>query len=687
MDVRWKALLLGSLVLASALVLLPRAGLPSLSGAVEEQAGQEEPARSEARQAEQDQEQAATEQATAGHEPELERALVMFLEVPRVVFPAVPFDVLISARGVVPEDSVAFSLHFGSGELVREGVLAGEETVIENVVLEEGGDKRLVLTLDRMTRTSHLRTVPGILTILPPLLAIILAIVTRQVIVSLFLGIWLGATFIYGYNPLSALLRTVDRYAVEAASDPGHVSIMMFSLLLGGMVGVISKSGGTRGIVEAARPLATSPRRGQLATWVMGIAIFFDDYANTLIVGNTMRPITDRLKISREKLAYVVDSTAAPVVSLAVISTWIGYEVGLIADSFTALGITESPYLAFVRSIPFRFYPIFALVLGFAVAMSGRDFGPMLKAEIRARTLGKTSSDKAVPLADFDSPTLSPDEGAKTRWYNAAVPILTVVVATLVGLYVSGMSALEPSGREAPSFYEVIGQADPYASLLWASFLGCFVAVLLAVGQRILSLRRAMEAWLGGIRSMLLAIIILILAWAIGAVCRELHTADFVVKSVSGSLSPFLVPAVTFLVSAAVSFATGTSWGTMAIIMPIAVPLSYKLSMEAGLDPNQQHVILMGGISSVLAGAVFGDHCSPISDTTIMSSMASACDHVDHVKTQLPYALLAALTGVVVGDVPSAFGLSPWMSLFAGTVVILLFVRLFAKHAGGKGVG
>jgi Na+/H+ antiporter NhaC len=625
---------------------------------------------------------AATGALSQETQAEFERALVPSVDVPRVVFPGVPFDVTVHATGIVPEDSLAFSLSFATGEMIAEGLLAEEETTIEDVVLSDGASREMVLRVAGLMRTARLRTIPGILTILPPLIAIILAIVTRQVIVSLFIGIWLGATFIYGYNPFSALLKTVDHYAVRAASDPGHVSIIMFSLLLGAMVGVISKSGGTRGIVEAAKSFATSSRRGQLATWIMGVAIFFDDYANTLIVGNTMRPITDRLKISREKLSYVVDSTAAPVVSLAVISTWIGYEVGLIGDSFAALGITQSPYLAFIKSIPFRFYPIFALVLGFAIAMSGRDFGPMLKAETRARTLGKPSSDKAVPLADFDSPTLSPDEGVKARWYNAAVPILTVIVVTLVGLYVSGKAAVEPSQEKAASFYEIVGQADTYASLMWASFLGCLAAILLAVGQRILSLKRAMEAWLSGIRSMLLAIIILILAWSIGAVCYELHTADFVVKSVSGSLSPFMVPAVTFLVSAAVSFATGTSWGTMAIIMPIAVPLSYKLSLQAGLDPNQQHVILMGGISSVLAGAVFGDHCSPISDTTIMSSMASACDHVDHVKTQLPYALLAGLTGIVIGDIPSAFGLSPWMSLFAGAVIILLFLRLFARRAG-----
>ncbi|MFH0779211.1 MAG: Na+/H+ antiporter NhaC family protein, partial [Candidatus Eisenbacteria bacterium] len=420
--------------------------------------------------------------------------------------------------------------------------------------------------------------------------------------------------------------------------------------------------------------------------------------ANTLIVGNTMRPITDRLKVSREKLAFIIDATAAPVASLAIISTWIGYEVGLIGDSCSALGISQNPYLIFLETIPYRFYPILALVLGFSVAISGRDFGPMLKAERRARFHGKPLSDTAVPLADFDSPSLTPEPGVRAGWYNAVVPILVVIVGTLVGLYLSGKSAAQAAAVGASgagaganliatdiAFRDIIGKADPYATLLWASLLGCATAIALATVQRILSLAKAMDAWLGGVKAMLLAIVILILAWCIGAVCRELHTADFVVRFLSGSVSPFFIPAIVFLASAAVSFATGTSWGTMAIILPIAIPLSYKLSIDAGLDPTQQHTILIGGVSSVLAGAVFGDHCSPISDTTIMSSMASACDHIDHVKTQLPYALLAAAVGILLGDIPTAFGLSPWMSILGGTIVILLFLRLFARRVAAGG--
>jgi len=613
---------------------------------------------------------------------EISRPLTLSMRTPSLVFDDIPFDVTIRAKGIEPGDSVAFVLGLESGRLLEAGVLTSEETEVRGVLLAKGETKSLLLQVGKLTQRARLRTVPGVLSILPPLLAIVLAIVTRQVVVSLFLGIWLGATFVFGYNPFSALLRTVDSYVLTAASEASHVSIILFSLLLGGMVGIISKSGGTQGIVDAARPIATSARRAQLATWIMGVVIFFDDYANTLIVGNTMRPITDRLRVSREKLAYIVDSTAAPVASIAIVSTWIGYELGLIGDSFNSLGITESPYLVFIKTIPYRFYPIFTLLIGFTIAVTGRDFGPMLRAEKRARHHGKPTADSAVPLADFDSPALRPDEGVRARWYNAAIPILIVIAATLLGLYVSGKDALEPSPSGAFSFREIIGAADPYRSLLWASFLGCAAAIILAVGQRLLSVGRAIEAWLAGVKSMLIAVVILILAWSIGAVCRELHTADFVVGIVSGSVSPFLVPAAIFLVAAAVSFATGTSWGTMAIIMPIAIPLSYKLPVEAGLDLNQQHILLVGGISSVLAGAVFGDHCSPISDTTIMSSMASSCDHVDHVKTQLPYALLAASVGVLLGDIPTAFGLSPWMSLAAGTGVILLFLRLFSTKAG-----
>jgi len=270
----------------------------------------------------------------------------------------------------------------------------------------------------------ELRAISGWTSLLPPLLAILLALLFRQVIPALLCGVWVGAWIAYG-NPLVGALRTVDHYVVGALADVDHVSIIIFSLLLGGMVGLVSRSGGTVGLVDKLSPYATSSRRGQLVTWLMGIVIFFDDYANTLLVGNTMRPVTDRLRISREKLAYIVDSTAAPVASIALISTWIGYEVSLIGDSLQQIGSDLDAYSVFLRALPYNFYPLLALAFGLMVAVGTRDFGPMFAAERRARQ-GKLLADTAVPLADFDSELLQPPADKPRRWFNAVIPVLVV---------------------------------------------------------------------------------------------------------------------------------------------------------------------------------------------------------------------------------------------------------------------
>ena len=238
----------------------------------------------------------------------------------------------------------------------------------------------------------------GWLTLLPPILAIAMALVFRQVVPALLAGIWVGAWIVFG-DPFSGLLRTIDKYVVESLADTDHTKIVLFTLLLGGMVGVISTSGGTRGLVNAIAPYATNSRRGQVVTWMLGMVVFFDDYANTLLVGNTMRPVTDRLRISREKLAYIVDSTAAPVAAIALVSTWIGYEISLIGQALEKIGSDAEPYAIFLQSLPYNFYPFLALVFGIMVATTLRDFGPMLKAERRAAA-GKIFGDKAAPLAD-----------------------------------------------------------------------------------------------------------------------------------------------------------------------------------------------------------------------------------------------------------------------------------------------
>ncbi|MFQ6103878.1 MAG: Na+/H+ antiporter NhaC family protein, partial [Candidatus Glassbacteria bacterium] len=449
-----------------------------------------------------------------------------------------------------------------------------------------------------------------------------------------------------------------------------------------GLVGVVSKSGGTKGIVDSISRYANSARRGQIATWLIGLLVFFDDYANCLIVGNTMRPISDKLKISREKLAYIVDATAAPVSSIALISTWIGFEVGLIGDGLSKYGIDGDPYLIFLQTIPYRFYPILSLIMIVFVVGLNRDVGSMLHAEKRARVRGEVLRPGSVPTADTESEALIPKHGSVVRWQNAAIPIIFLVVGTFAGLYMDGLSNMSESTTgliEKASINEILAYADSFKVLLWTSFLGTILAITLAASQRILSLRECLNSMISGMRSMMTAMIILVLAWSIGTVCKELETAHYIVEICSGIITPSLLPFLTFVMAALISFATGSSWATMAILIPIIIPIAHEINTAGAIAQEGSTHTLVTSLSSILAGAVFGDHCSPISDTTIMSSMSAGVDHIDHVRTQLPYALTVALVGVLVGDIPSGFGVNPWISLTVGSFVLFLVVRFLWK--------
>ena len=551
--------------------------------------------------------------------------------------------------------------------------------LVEDAIIENSGTATLSAADGSVRSTISARVIPGILSILPPLVAIALALILRQVVLSLFTGIWVGAILIFNYDVIGSIFRVLDHFIVGAVSDTSHVQIIIFSMMFGGMVGVISKNGGTIGIANLITRYATSSRGGQLATWGMAFVMFFDDYANVLVRGNLMRPITDKLRISREKLSFIVDAGAATVTSVFIISTWIGYEVGLIDQGLKSIGSTEDAYSVFLQTIPFRFYPIFTLILVFLVAFMRRDFGPMLAAERRAWVTGKVLRDGAQPAVDLTETTGVTETNKPPRWYNGILPILAILGVGLYGLYSTGTAGLDAAGITEYGIGDIISKSDSYASLLWASFAGCLVAIGLTIGQRIMKATEAIDAWFNGLKSMLLAMLILVLAWSIGAVTQELNTAGYLVQILRGTIAPHWLPVLTFLIAALMSFATGTSWGTMAIMMPLVIPLGHTLSVDAQLSAGDHMIILHGVISSVLAGAVFGDHCSPISDTTILSSMASACDHIDHVRTQLPYAILAAIIGMAIGDIPTAFGLSPWVSILVGTVLLVTFLMLFGK--------
>jgi Na+/H+ antiporter NhaC len=521
-------------------------------------------------------------------------------------------------------------------------------------------------------QTITVTAIPGWLSVVPPLLAIVAAVALRQVVVALVAGLWLGAAVVAGYDPLRGMLEMVHVYVVGALADTDHASIIVFSMLLGGMVGVISHNGGTRGIVDVLGRFARTARSGQLTTFVMGLGVFFDDYANALIVGNTMRPVCDRLRISRAKLAYIVDSTSAPVASVALISTWIGTEVGLIKDALQAVGHPAEAYHVFLRSIPYRFYPLLALAMVLLVALWGRDFGPMLAAERRARREGRLSLGADLAVAEKDT---------KGRWWNAIVPIVLVLAVTLGGIWSTGRAV---AGAGA-GFSAIFQAGNSYHALLWGSFAGGLVAVAMTLLQRHSGLEATMKSWLDGVASMLPPLVVLTLAWGLQAVCSRLQTADYLVDLLSGSLAPQLVPLIIFVLAAVVSFATGTSWGTMPILMPIVVPLAVRLAQQAGLPEAGADAILVGAVSSVLAGSVFGDHCSPLSDTTILSAMASSVGVVEHVSTQLPYALVVAVVGMLLGDLPAAYGMNPLLGLLLGMIALCLILRFVGRAPSGVG--
>jgi len=520
----------------------------------------------------------------------------------------------------------------------------------------------------------------GWLSVVPPILAIGLALWKRQVLVALALGVYIGVLILEG-NPLTAFLRLGDQYLVGSLADRDHASILLFSTILGGMVGVLSRSGASEGVVHWLSGKVGGRRGGQTATAVMGTVIFFDDYANTLLVGSTMRPLTDRLRISREKLAWLVDSTAAPVTTVAIISTWIGFEVGLIQEAMARLDHGVAAYTFFLQTLPYSFYPLLTLLMVYLVAISGRDFGPMLKAERRAFHQGEVLAPDAHPASDVVASEVSVPGRAPANPLLAGVPILGVILVTAGGLYFNGRAAAVAGGVEAPGLREILNSADCFAVLMWAALTGALLAIGLttAVGRQ--SLGEAMDGFLDGAKSMLVAVVILLLAWSLSAVCDGLGTANYLIEVSSGVISARMLPLVVFVLAAAVSFATGTSWGTMAILMPLVYPLGHQLPLDAGLSPDTAFHIHLAAVRGVLAGAVFGDHCSPISDTTILSSLATGSDHVAHVRTQLPYALAVAGIAGLFGYVPVGFGVSPWVSLALGAAAVTVLVLRFGRRA------
>lgn len=521
----------------------------------------------------------------------------------------------------------------------------------------------------------------------PPVLAILLAVLFRKPLVALFAGVWCAAALLRmgaGASVISAWAGGLPDVASAmfwpqlVDSDKQLIIGFVFAML--SMVGVMTVSGGIRGLVDALAKFARGVRSTQLATFGMGLAVFFDDYANCILVGTTMRPLSDRFRISREKLSYIVDSTAAPVAGISIFSTWIAYEVSTFAPQLPAAGMSPSEgYAVFVESLPYRFYCIFTLVMVALVVLLGRDFGPMLAAERRARTTGQLVREGGKPMVGDAATQLEPAPGVTPRALNALAPVLTFVIVTLAEITRVGLrnAGLEFSAlfSDFKAITAVLSDGESSRAILVGSSCGLALAILLALVSG--AGRHIPRAIFITLRNTGIAVGILYLAWMIGAACESLGTASYLSDLVGPHLAPQALPTVLFLLSAGIAFATGTSWGTMSILLPLVVGLAFSMGE---LVPLGGHGLLILSIAAVLEGSIFGDHCSPISDTTILSSTACAADHLDHTRTQMAYAATTMAVAIVCGYFPCAFmGWSPWIALPTGCAALLMLLLVFGR--------
>ena len=491
----------------------------------------------------------------------------------------------------------------------------------------------------------------GALSVLPPVLAIVAAIASRRAIPGLFVGIWTGAIIFTGSHGLG---QTFEWIVVSIATE-FHVSILVFIFLLGGGVGLLWVLGGSYALTRWASSRLENRRQAGVATWLLGVLVFFNDYANTAIVGTAMQDVTDSADISREKLSYVVDSTAAPV-STFLISDWIAFQLSMIQQGYEAAGIAgsaPSTFVVFLGSIPYNFYCLLAIAMVGIVVLTGRDYGEMLTAERRASSTGKVLRDGAQPLQSVEA-DLGEPRTDKPMLRVFVVPIVMLVAITLLGAYWTG--------RAGGDIIGILGEANWALSLVWGGAGMVGVAGYFGIRHRILTFGETVSTFVDGTKVMMTAATILALAWSLGTVTTELGTGEYVTSIAQGFVSPELLFVIVLIASAFIAFTTGTSWGTMAIVTPIAIPLAVNVAGTGALSPV---------VGAIFSGAIFGDHCSPISDTTVLSATFSGADLIDHVRTQIYYAVTVVVVAIALFLIYGYLAITPFVLAPLGAVVLI----------------
>ena len=502
----------------------------------------------------------------------------------------------------------------------------------------------------------------SIWSILPPLLALVLAIVTRKVILSLSVGILVGAAMLANFEPLNTLVYLKNNisslFIKEDGLNSNNINILLFLLLLGVLTALLSMSGSNRAFAEWAQKHIKDRRGAKLVAAALVFITFIDDYFHSLAVGAIARPITDKFNVSRAKLAYILDSTAAPMCVLMPVSSWGAYIITLIAGLFATYSLTGyTPIGAFMAMSAMNFYAIFSILMVFFVAYFSFDIGSMAQHEKLALEAKNTEEEQ---LSD-----------RKGHVRNLVLPILTLIIVTVSAMMYTGNEALAADGKP----FSILGAFENTTvgvSLVTGGLSAVLVASLCIFADRLVNVSEYIKAWGVGIKSMSGAILILFFAWTINNVVSDVKTGAYLASLVSDTLPLALLPALLFILASVMAFSTGTSWGTFGIMLPIAAAIASH-AMPGSVE------FMLPCLSAVMAGAVCGDHCSPVSDTTILSSTGAKCDHMDHVTSQLPYALTVA-TATIAGYIVVGFTYSGLLGFITTGAVLALLVFIFKKR-------
>lgn len=497
----------------------------------------------------------------------------------------------------------------------------------------------------------------GFFSIIPPILAIVLSVLTKNVLLSLFAGLLVGTTILSSWNPFMGFYIFIKDYIFVQVADSYNAQSMTNMLIIGLFVAIITQSGGAIAFAKSVSRWINTKAKAELAMWFGGLFIWFSDSANALLVGPIFQSIGDRLKVSREKFAYILDATASPVCSTIPIISWGVYIMGLIDKEFEALQVTNiTSWDAFIKAVPFQFYSILTVLMVGYMAYTQFDYGPMLRAQKRAES-GKLLRDGAVPLRNTKQVELP--EGAEPKLITMILPLMTLLGLMFFIFILNGFPFQPLKGNIIR-----VGIATGF-------LIGALVCVLLSVKYKVMTFKKAQDIAMEGMSGMVYLMVVMVFAWSLGSLCKNLGTADYIIEVSKDFLDPALLPMILFVIGAAMSLATGSSWGPYAILMPIAIPMS--MTMGAPLFVT---------IAAVISGGLFGDHCSPLSDTTILASMGAASDHIDHFRTQFPYALTVAAICVplyiIAGFSQKAFIIIP------GAIALAIVIYFFHKLSMNK---